>query len=127
MAYSKDFRLKVLAVMDRGERQEAVARRFDIGVRTVRRFKQRRRQTGEVATRKTGPRGPIKLTPNDDEVMREQVRLKPGVTAQEIVPMLSVNVVISTVCRRLIKLGLSLKKNVDRRRTEACRCGGATP
>jgi len=31
MAYSKDFRLKVLAAVDRGESEAAVAKRFDIG------------------------------------------------------------------------------------------------
>ena len=111
MAYSKDYRLKVIAALDRGESQEAVACRFDIGVRTVRRIKQRYQLTGEVTLCKTGPQGPMKMTAKDDEVMREQVRLKPGITAQELVPMLSVKVVVSTVCRRLIKLGLSLKKN----------------
>ena len=111
MAYSKDLRLKVMAALDHGESQEATARRFGIGVRTVRRIKQRRQQTGEVTAGKTGPQGPTKFTAKDDEVMIQQVRLKRGITARELVPMLSVEVAISTVCRRLIKLGLSLKKN----------------
>jgi len=111
MAYSNDFRLKVLAAVDRGESQAAVAARFDIGERTVRRYVKRRQHTGEVSASKTGPKEPIKLTPADDAMMREQVRLKPGITAKELLPMLSVEVAISTVCRRLIKLGLLLKKS----------------
>ncbi len=111
MAYSNDFRLKVLAAVDRGEGQAAVSRRFDIGERTVRRFKQRRDQTGDVSASKTGPRKPMMLTPQDDAMMREQVRLRPGVTAKELAAMLGDKVVISTVCRRLIALGLSLKKS----------------
>lgn len=111
MAYSKDFRLKVLTFVDRGESQAAVARRFDIGERTVRRFKQRRRLTGDVTADKTGPKGPTKLTPEDDALMREQIRCKPGVTAKELQPMLSVGVAISTICRRLTRLNLSLKKS----------------
>lgn len=111
MAYSKDFRLKVLAAVDRGESEASVARRFEIGARTVRRLKQRRRLTGGVAARKTGPRGPMKLTPADDQVLRQQVQRKPGITAGELRPMLSVTVSISTICRRLIGLGLSLKKS----------------
>jgi transposase len=111
MAYSKDLRLKVLAAVDGGESQAAVARRFGIGERSVRRFKQRRTLTGGVTADKTGPREPIKLTPRDDALLREQVRLKPGVTAWELVAMLGDKVVISTVCRRLIALGLPLKKN----------------
>ena len=111
MAYSNDFRLKVLTAVDRGESEASVARRFDIGERTVRRFKRRRDLTGDVTPDKTGPKGPTKLTPQDDELMREQVRRKPGVTAKELQPMLGVNVSISTICRRLIRLGLSLKKS----------------
>jgi len=39
---------------------------------------------------------------------------RPGVTANELRGMLSVEVAECTVCRRLKKLGLTLKKVVDR-------------
>jgi len=111
MAYSRDFRLKVLAAVDRGETDQAVARRFDIGERTVGRYKQRRELTGDVEAFKTGPEKPTKLTPDDDQIMREQIAARPGITAQQLVPMLSVDISISAVCRRRIKLGLSPKKS----------------
>jgi transposase len=111
VAYSKDFRLKVLAAIDRGETEASVARRFDISQRTVGRFKALRRRTGDVCPDKTGPQGPVKLTPADDRTMHEQVQRKPGITAAELQPLLTVDVAISTICRRLIKLGLSLKKS----------------
>ena len=111
MAYSMDLRLKVLAATDRGESEASVARRFEIGVRTVRRYKRRRRETGSVTPLKTGVKGPTKLTPADDRVMREQVAAKPGITARQLIPLLSVEVAQCTVCRRLKKLGLTLKKS----------------
>ena len=111
MAYSNDFRLKVLWAVDRGESQAAAAARFGIGQRTVRRYVDRRARTGDVSASKTGPREPIKLTREDDALMREQVRQRSGVTARELAGMLGDKVVISTVCRRLIALGLSLKKS----------------
>jgi transposase len=111
MAYSIELRHKVLAAVDRGESQASVARRFDISSRTVRRFIQRREAVGDVTPDKTGPRGPRKLTPEDDALLIDQVRLKPGITAKELQPMLSVDVAISTICRRLIGLGWSLKKS----------------
>ena len=43
--------------------------------------------------------------------MRRLIAVKPGITAKELMPQLSVVVVESTVCRRLKKLGLSLKKS----------------
>lgn len=110
MAYSMDFRLKVLAALDRGESQASVARRFEISDRTLRRFK-RRRASGRLEPDPTGPQEPIKLTPADDRVMRDSVAARPGVTANELLPLLSVKVAECTVCRRLKKLGLSLKKS----------------
>ena len=110
MAYSMDFRMKVLAALDRGESQPSVARRFDIGLRTVKRFKARR-DAGRIEPDKTGPKSPIKITPQDDQLMREQIAKRPGITANELRAMLSVEVAECTVCRRLIKIGLTLKKS----------------
>lgn len=110
MAYSMDFRFKVLAALDRGESQASVARRFEISDRTVRRFKNRR-AANRLEPDKTGPQEPIKLTAADDQVMREAVAARPGITANEIRPLLSVEVAECTVCRRLKKLGLRLKKS----------------
>lgn len=87
MAYSEDFRWKVLSFIDRGESEAVVARRFDIGVRTVRRFKLQRRLTGHVAAQKTGPKQPVKLTPADDQLMREQVPLARCVLPVPALPM----------------------------------------
>lgn len=110
MAYSIDFRLKVVTALDRGETQASVAERFEISERTVRRFKARH-EAGRLTADKTGPRSPMKLTPEDDQLMREQVALRPGVTANELRAMLSVEVAECTVCRRLLKIGLTLKKS----------------
>ncbi len=110
MAYSMDFRLKVVAALERGESQASVAQRLEISERTVRRFK-KRHATGQLEADKTGPKSPMKLTPEDDQLMREQVALRPGITANELRAMLSVEVAECTVCRRLIKIGLTLKKS----------------
>lgn len=110
MAYSIDFRLKVLTALGRGETQASVAQRFEISDRTIRRFKTRH-EAGRLKADKTGPQSPMKLTPEDDQLMREQVALRPGITANELRAMLSVEVAECTVCRRLLKIGLTLKKN----------------
>lgn len=110
MAYSMDFRLKVVKALARGESQASVARRFEISERTVRRFKVRH-EAGRLAAGKTGPKSPMKIMPEDDQLMREQVALRPGITANELRAMLSVEVAECTVCRRLIKIGLTLKKS----------------
>ena len=53
----------------------------------------------------------MKLSVDDDAVMMEAVAEKPGITARELIPRLSVAVAECTVCRRLRKLGLTLKKS----------------
>jgi len=106
-----ELRRKVLVAVDRGESQASVARRFEINDRTVRRLIRRRQQTGDVHPDKTGPKGPMKLTKADERLMRQRVAAQPGITAKQLMPLLSVKVVESTVCRALKRLGLSLKKS----------------
>lgn len=110
MSYSMDLRERVVAAVQSGEALAVVARRYKISRATVRDWRGRA-QAGTLAPGKPGPKEPIKLTEADDAVMREQVAARPGVTANELRPLLSVVVVESTVCRRLKKLDLHLKKS----------------
>jgi transposase len=57
-AYSKEFRGKVLAACDTGERTHDVALRFQVSKAWVRRIKQQRRETGQVAPKATRQRLP---------------------------------------------------------------------
>lgn len=110
MTYSMDLRERVVAAVESGEAIAEVARRFKVTRPTARDWRDRAR-VGTLAPSKPGPKEPIKLTPADDAVMREQVAARPGVTANELIPLLSVVVVESMVCRRLKKLNLNLKKS----------------
>lgn len=110
MTYSMDLRQRVVAAINNGESIAAVARRFDVSRPAVRDWTSRA-QRGELTPGVPGPKGSTKLTLADDDLMRQQVAQRPGITAKELIPKLSVAVVESTVCRRLKKLGLSLKKS----------------
>lgn len=110
MAYSMDLRERVVSAVEAGDTIAAVARRFKVSRPAVRDWRDRARR-GELTPGKPGPRGPIKLTADDDRVMREAVAARPGITAWELRPLLSVQVAVCTICRRLIKLDLSLKKS----------------
>lgn len=59
MAYSKEFRGEVLAACDAGEGTQAVALRFQVAESWVRRVKQQRRETGQIAAKTTRNRTPI--------------------------------------------------------------------
>ena len=110
MTYSMDLRQRVVAAVANGDPIAGVARRFSISRPTVSDWRDRAGQ-GDLEPGKPGPVHPTKLTEADDRVMRQQVAARPGITAKELMPMLSVSVVESTVCRRLKRLGRSLKKN----------------
>lgn len=110
MTYSMDLRERVVVAVNDGESVTMVARRFAVARPTVRDWRDRAGRD-DLKPTKPGPKGPRKLTRADDELMRQQIAVRPGITAKELMPQLSVAVVESTVCRRLKKLNLSLKKS----------------
>lgn len=110
MTYSMDLRERVVAAADAGEAIAVVARRFDVARPTVRDWRDRARR-GALTPGVPGPKGPVKLTEADDQLMRERVASRPGITAMQLIPLLSVAVAECTVCRRLKRLGLRLKKS----------------
>lgn len=110
MTYSMDLRERVVAAVEDGQAIASVAQRFAVSRPTVRDWRERARR-GVLAAGVPGPKGPIKLTEDDDRLMRQQVAARPGVTARQLIPLLSVAVAECTVCRRLRRLGLTLKKS----------------
>lgn len=59
MIYSKEFRAEVLAACDANEGTQAVALRFDVSESWVRRIKQQRRETGQIAPKTTRQRARV--------------------------------------------------------------------
>ena len=59
MAYSKEFRGGVLAACGANGGTQAVALRFNVSESWVRRIKQQRRETGQIAAKTTRHRQPI--------------------------------------------------------------------
>ena len=57
-SYSAEFRSEVLAACDANVGTRVVAVRFNVSSSWVRLIKQQRRETGQVAPKKTGPRKP---------------------------------------------------------------------
>jgi transposase len=81
-AYSKDLRLKTLAAIDRGIPRVEVCELFGISLSTIKRWLQRRRQTGGVETMKTPGRPSVK-----GRALREwlpgQLEANPDLTLKE--------------------------------------------
>jgi len=85
--YSKEFRGEVLAACDANEGTHDVAVRFRVSEAWVRRIKQQRRETGQIAPKTAAPRQPkwqawaewlvAKITARPDSYLRElQAELK---------------------------------------------------
>jgi transposase len=81
-AYSKDLRLKTLAAIDRGIPRAEVCELFGISLSTIKRWLQRRRQTGGVETMKIPGRPSVK-----GRALREwlagQLEANPDLTLKE--------------------------------------------
>jgi transposase len=86
-AYATDFRREILAACDAREGTRAIALRFQVSESWVRRIKQQRRETGQVAAKTAAPRLPkwqawtgwllAKITARPDIYLRElQAELK---------------------------------------------------
>lgn len=110
MTYSMDLRERVVAAVERGEPIAVVARRFQVSRPAVRDWRDRA-QRNALTPGVPGPKSPTKITPQDDQLMLDRVALNPGITANQLRALISVEVAECTVCRRLIKLGVTLKKS----------------
>ena len=81
-AYSKDLRIRVLDAVDRGQTQLAVAEQFLVSLRTIKRWRQRRRVTGNLAASpRPGPPA-VKMGPLRAGLLA-QLEAFPAATLQE--------------------------------------------
>ncbi len=112
-AYPVEFRELVLADCDAGMNTLAVAVKHAVSPAWVRRLKQRRRQSGEIA-----PRAPIKKTPPQWHAYADQLRAclreQPDVTLRELRERLGLEVSLQTLSVALRRLKYTLKKKSSR-------------
>jgi transposase len=112
--YPADFRDRLLRALDAGLARAEAARTFGVTERTIRRWQQRRRETGSVTP--TPRRGRQRhIGPQAEAALREQVRQSPDATLAEHCARWAatqgVSVSVATMSRALTRLGLPLKKN----------------
>src|SRR5262245_19275356 len=108
-AYSMDLRARVLQDCDGGLEVGQVALKYRVSESWIWRLKQRRRETGEVAPRKAGPKRPPSWCAYA-EVLARGVREQPDLTLRELRQRLSLPLSVATVWRALQSLQLTLKK-----------------
>jgi transposase len=118
MTYSMDLRRRVVDAAEQSPVIASVAKQFNVDPSTVRDWVKRHEQN-QLESCKPGPKKPRKLSRDDDALICRKLKENPGITANELIPMLSEPVVESTVCRAMKRLGFRLKKVPDRRRARS--------
>ena len=107
-AYSMDLRERVLKDVDGGMTTVAVAAKYSVSPALVRRLKQRRKATGEVAPRVPKPRPPARAAHADR--LRAAIATTPDATLAELKARLALTVSLATLWRAVRDLGLTVKK-----------------
>jgi transposase len=109
-AYSMDLRERVLKDVDAGMKTGAIAEKYSVSPAWVRRLKQRRAATGEVAHRKQR-HGQIAGWVRYADQIREAVRQAPDATLAEYRQRFRIPLSKSALARALVHLGLTRKKS----------------
>jgi len=107
--YSMDLRQRVLTDCDAGLPTAQVAAKYTVSPAWVRRLKQRRRETGEVAPR-AGRHGPKPSWDAYTDALCDAVRQQPDATLAELRNRLGLTVALSTLWRAVAALRLTVKK-----------------
>jgi len=81
-AYSQDLRLRILRAVDAGQSKAAVARRFAVGLTTVRRLLAQRAAEGHVRPHRSTGR-PARIGPEEYAAVHAQVEQRPDATLAE--------------------------------------------
>ena len=123
MAYSADFRQRVIEACDRGRRTGEVAAAFGVAASWVRRLKQWRRERGSIMPRPCGGSEPM-LGADDEAAIHAHFRQNPGTTIAELKEALGTCASEVTVWRAARRLGYRFKKS---RCTPPSRTGRTSP
>ena len=124
-AYSLDLRKRVLQDADAGISTREVALKYDVSESWVRRLKQRRRESGEIAPRSSRNRVKPKWLAYAAQ-LRRLVEDQPDITLRELRDALNQEVRQPTLSRALRQLQLTFKKSNPCRGTRSSRCARAT-
>lgn len=108
-SYSMDLRQRVLADCDAKMETRAVATKYRVSESWVRRLKQRRRESGEIAPRPPRNKVQPRWLPYVDR-LKELVDEQPDATLRELRDRLGVSLSLMTICRALRALQLTFKK-----------------
>ena len=108
-SYSLDLRKRILADCDAKMGTRDVATKYRVSESWVRRLKQRRRESGEIAPRASRNKRQPQWLPYAER-LKELVAEQPDATLRELRDRLGVSLSVMTICRALRTLQLTFKK-----------------
>ncbi len=117
-AYSMDLRKRVLSDCDVGLKTKAVATKYQVSASWVRRLKQRRRESGEMAPRPGGHRRRL----FDRRQLARLVAQRPDATLAELRDRLGVQCSLVAIWSALRQVKITYKKNAAGQRARSSRC-----
>lgn len=118
--YSVDLRERLLGAIDAGLSQAEASQLFGVGTSTITRWRQQRRDTGQVAPTPRPGRRPA-IGPEHVDALRTQVAQHADATLAEHCALWTgtqaASVSVATMSRAIRRLGITVKKSSPRRRT----------
>ncbi|SRR5947209_819225 len=128
--YSRDLRERIVASRKAGHSAQELARLFRVSKRTVERFWKKYLSTGAVEPKQRGGYRRSRLEKHDPK-LRRWIKQDSGLTLaqlqERIAQDLGIKLGTTALWHRLERLGLSYKKNPERRRAKPARSAGGSP
>ena len=128
--YSRDLRERIVAARQRGQSAQEIARLFRVSKRSVERFWRKYLDTGAIAPKPRGGYRRSRLEKHDRK-LRRWIKQRADLTLAElqerIAQDLGIQLGTTALWHRLERLGLSYKKNAERRRAKPARSAGGSP
>lgn len=121
---SQDLRQRIIAARERGEGTGEVCQHFGVSRKSVERFWNQHRRTGQCLPKQIGGYRRSRLAPHDRRLQR-WIATQPDLSLVELqarcLVQLKVSIGLTALWHRLRRLGLSYKKNDARRRARPAR------
>jgi transposase len=121
---SQDLRQRIIAARERGEGTGEVCKHLGVSRKSVERFWNEHRRSGQCFPKKIGGYRCSRLAPHDRRIAR-WIQAQPDLSLAELrqrcLDQLDVSIGITALWHRLRRLGLSYKKNDARRRAGPAR------
>ena len=128
--YSRDLRERMVAARREGHSAQEIARLFRVSKRSVERFWNKYLATGAIEPKQRGGYRRSRLEKHDSK-LRRWIRQKADLTLaqlqERILQELGIKLGTTALWHRLERLGLSYKKNPERRRAKPARSAGGSP